>query len=328
MKDTTEMDTTGNQSSLLGFNGERLDPVLGGYHLGNGYRLYNPTLRRFTAPDDMSPFGAGGINPYAYCAGDPINHTDPTGHMKRAHSPDGSPLREVRRVLARGVEDVATEGEAEEVRDVRRVEQRMADIPGTSADTETDGEGEIHKILLRASDRGTLHVDGEPAEHIGALEASRVPRVEHEYDEVKRLYKTHIPVFWQDGDEPTQEVLAQAVNQGEGVSRGTNVDTASRYARQEGWFCVHKWKGEWRDVIVQPVQVNERNFISVPAPESYLNAGYKTSWSNVMNKAGYSSVQLRGPTIPVESRMPSYYRDVVDPGVCDYLLYMRPFTGL
>jgi RHS repeat-associated protein len=67
--------------SLLGFNGERQDTVLGGYHLGNGYRLYNPALRRFTAPDSMSPFGQGGINPYAYCAGDPINHTDPSGHF-------------------------------------------------------------------------------------------------------------------------------------------------------------------------------------------------------------------------------------------------------
>ncbi|ULH09884.1 RHS repeat-associated core domain-containing protein [Serratia marcescens] len=66
--------------SPLGFNGERTDPALGSYHLGNGYRLYNPTLRRFTAPDDMSPFGVGGINPYAYCEGDPINNTDPTGH--------------------------------------------------------------------------------------------------------------------------------------------------------------------------------------------------------------------------------------------------------
>jgi RHS repeat-associated protein len=67
--------------SLLGFNGERQDTVLGGYPLGNGYRLYNPALRRFTAPDSMSPFGQGGINPYAYCEGDPINHTDPTGHF-------------------------------------------------------------------------------------------------------------------------------------------------------------------------------------------------------------------------------------------------------
>ncbi|EBN2212553.1 RHS repeat-associated core domain-containing protein [Escherichia coli] len=64
-----------------GFNGEPTDNFSGLYHLGNGYRPYNPTLMRFIAPDSMSPFGAGGINTYAYCAGEPINHSDPTGHI-------------------------------------------------------------------------------------------------------------------------------------------------------------------------------------------------------------------------------------------------------
>ncbi|WP_180204257.1 RHS repeat-associated core domain-containing protein [Pseudomonas sp. SbOxS1] len=67
--------------SLLGFNGERPDPVTGHYHLGNGYRQFNPVLMRFNSPDSWSPFGKGGINAYAYCAGDPINRADPTGHV-------------------------------------------------------------------------------------------------------------------------------------------------------------------------------------------------------------------------------------------------------
>ncbi|CAI2793967.1 Cell wall-associated polypeptide CWBP200 [Serratia grimesii] len=72
----------GNTADLLpGFNGERVDPVSGMYHLGNGYRAYNPVLMRFNCPDSLSPFGAGGINPYAYCAGDPVNLTDPSGHI-------------------------------------------------------------------------------------------------------------------------------------------------------------------------------------------------------------------------------------------------------
>ncbi|ANN67452.1 hypothetical protein BAU06_15110 [Bordetella bronchialis] len=36
---------------------------------------------RFNAPDFYSPFGPGGINSYAYCAADPVNRIDPSGHM-------------------------------------------------------------------------------------------------------------------------------------------------------------------------------------------------------------------------------------------------------
>ena len=68
--------------SLLGFNGERPDPLTGCYLLGNGYRAFNPVLMRFNSPDYLSPFGKGGLNAYGYCAGDPVNHTDPSGHIK------------------------------------------------------------------------------------------------------------------------------------------------------------------------------------------------------------------------------------------------------
>ena len=40
-----------NNISALGFNGEYLDDTLNNYHLGNGYRAYNPTIMQFTAPD-------------------------------------------------------------------------------------------------------------------------------------------------------------------------------------------------------------------------------------------------------------------------------------
>ncbi len=65
---------------LPGFNGEQPDPVTGHYLLGNGYRAYNPVLMRFNSPDSLSPFGKGGLNAYAYCAGDPVNRNDPSGH--------------------------------------------------------------------------------------------------------------------------------------------------------------------------------------------------------------------------------------------------------
>jgi RHS repeat-associated protein len=64
--------------ATIGYVGEKSDPASGLIHLGN-YRPYCPLLMMFLAPDDASPFGNGGLNRYAYCAGDPINHADPTG---------------------------------------------------------------------------------------------------------------------------------------------------------------------------------------------------------------------------------------------------------
>lgn len=71
-------------SSLLGFNGQRPDPVTGHYLLGNGYRAFNPVLMRFNGPDSLSPFESGGLNCYSYCQGDPVNMTDPSGHNRVA----------------------------------------------------------------------------------------------------------------------------------------------------------------------------------------------------------------------------------------------------
>lgn len=63
--------------SSLGFNGEYYDDFLQGYMLGNGYRLFNGM--RFNSPDSFAPFRV--LNAYGYCDGDPINYTDPSGHI-------------------------------------------------------------------------------------------------------------------------------------------------------------------------------------------------------------------------------------------------------
>lgn len=68
-------------SFILGYTGAHRDRVTGGFPLGNGYRVYVPQLMRFTAPDSLSPFGRGGPHPYIYCMDDPINRTDPSGHV-------------------------------------------------------------------------------------------------------------------------------------------------------------------------------------------------------------------------------------------------------
>lgn len=66
----------------LAYCGQAREASTGFYHLGNGYRSYDPCLMRFLSPDVLSPFAKGGINAYAYCAGDPINYQDRSGRVK------------------------------------------------------------------------------------------------------------------------------------------------------------------------------------------------------------------------------------------------------
>ena len=68
-----------SSSNEWGFKGERKDSASNGYLLGNGRRLYSPSLMRFLSPDSLSPFSKGGINHYAFALNDPINSSDPSG---------------------------------------------------------------------------------------------------------------------------------------------------------------------------------------------------------------------------------------------------------
>lgn len=67
-------------AAALGFTGQYQESNRT-YLLGHGYRAYNPRLMRFHSPDSLSPFNEGGLNGYAYCAGDPLNRHDPSGHQ-------------------------------------------------------------------------------------------------------------------------------------------------------------------------------------------------------------------------------------------------------
>ena len=71
----------------LAFCGQYRDPLTGGYPLGNGHRVYSPSLGRFIGPDALSPFGKGGLNAYAYCQGDPVNFVDPSGRFPAIIAP-------------------------------------------------------------------------------------------------------------------------------------------------------------------------------------------------------------------------------------------------
>ena len=67
--------------SSIGYIGQRRSSISGHYLLGNGYRGFNPVLKRFAGQDNMSPFGAGGEHGVAYCGGNPVNQSDPSGHL-------------------------------------------------------------------------------------------------------------------------------------------------------------------------------------------------------------------------------------------------------
>lgn len=73
--------TAGKMLALIGFNGQWQDPASLTYLLGNGHRPFHTSIGRFGIADTRSPFDKGGLNSYAYCAGDPINRDDSTGRM-------------------------------------------------------------------------------------------------------------------------------------------------------------------------------------------------------------------------------------------------------
>ncbi|MBF8776051.1 RHS repeat-associated core domain-containing protein [Pseudomonas fulva] len=86
----------------MAFVGEVLDPASSAYLLGNGRRAYSPLLMRFRSPDPLSPMGAGGPNCYAYCANDPVNFTDPSGHAPLRPRTVNSEASLVQHYAARG----------------------------------------------------------------------------------------------------------------------------------------------------------------------------------------------------------------------------------
>ena len=72
---------SGDNGARIGLNGHLKDAAGDGtYPLGNGTRSFWPAIAGFSAADSFSPFQGGGINPYRYCGGDPVNTVDPSGH--------------------------------------------------------------------------------------------------------------------------------------------------------------------------------------------------------------------------------------------------------
>ncbi|WP_186302772.1 RHS repeat-associated core domain-containing protein [Pseudomonas alabamensis] len=117
--------------SVLGFNGERLDPYLGSYILGNR-RGYSTVLMRFQSPDWHSPFDAGGINTYAYCGNDPINKSDPSGRF--------SIIKPLKNMFTNRIANKQSRINAHvnAVNENNRVREKIANAYGKHADTLPD----------------------------------------------------------------------------------------------------------------------------------------------------------------------------------------------
>mgnify|MGYP003365564907 FL=1 len=77
----------GALTTSVGLHGERITWVgqrCQLYFLGNGARSYDPECGRFLSQDPFSPFSIAGTNSYAYCLGDPVNRSDPSGYVSAA----------------------------------------------------------------------------------------------------------------------------------------------------------------------------------------------------------------------------------------------------
>jgi RHS repeat-associated protein len=134
----------------LGFNGQLREADIGWYLLGNGYRAYNPRLMRFHSPDSWSPFRGGGLNAYMYCAGDPVNRVDPTGHILDLINFGISKLRKVA-AFSLSADDIARNYAIRKLAAIKRQNAWSKLSTATGRNFQGDNKGSITESLLNAA---------------------------------------------------------------------------------------------------------------------------------------------------------------------------------
>jgi RHS repeat-associated protein len=181
--------------AVLGYTGAYRDAVTGDYPLGNGYRAYLPMLMRFAAPDSWSPFGRGGVNPYSYCGGDPINRSDPGGHMweqNAAHLAESTIEDEAHQASSVAAENArkATVGAGAPVDDALRRER---------SDSESSDDSMDFGVVNLASQTWKTTMFNDGAQYVHGSNSSSFEGVVR-YGAIlsaDELHKT--PWFWRNG---------------------------------------------------------------------------------------------------------------------------------
>lgn len=164
---------TDREALIPGFTGDRVDPVLTAIHLGNGYRAFSPVLMRFKCPDSQSPFGEGGINPYAYCRDDPLNAVDPSGHMF------GRRLIFAERLAQRATEReelIRAEADVEEETLRAADSQRLLDGTTSAAQTSDRVPGQLENNPVRSLGRHAAQSSAVPDSAVPYLDVRNRPQ--------------------------------------------------------------------------------------------------------------------------------------------------------
>jgi RHS repeat-associated protein len=172
---------TGGAFPLSGFNGEVREPITRGYLLGNGYRLFNPSILRFNIPDSFSPFGKGGLNAYVYCAGDPVNRADPSGHVglrtifrrftRARDNVPSAPIGLSFRPMARSADDIAT---------LARAPTSTSPAAARGSITSVSDVGSTSALPQRSFWEIASQLDGRPAPNQAQLRRRRGGIHEHD----------------------------------------------------------------------------------------------------------------------------------------------------
>lgn len=174
--------TIPSSQSLLGYNGEHLS-LRNLYLLGNGRRPFSPAIMRFLSPDGISPFGKGGMNCYAYCSNDPINYTDPSGHMQKAQDTALPLTQQLYKILSQ-----RKELEAKEVTLTNQIKENKSEVTKLVKAKNSIPEkyglyGTVDGVKVKAPER----VFAEAKKESVRLEAQAVSKIDARYVLEKEL---------------------------------------------------------------------------------------------------------------------------------------------